>query len=105
MKDERIVCAAIHYHDWEAKYRRLPNIETGTVVCGLRHADCIATFVSLSGKRSVTPEAGEYVQGFVTTKNRFVTRAEGLIIAKAAFQVDELSGGVNSKELYSEDLY
>ena len=40
-------------------------------------------------------------QGFYTSKGRFVTREEGLEIARAAGQVDKIIGGV----LTSEDLY
>ena len=40
-------------------------------------------------------------QGFYTSKGRFVTREEGLLIARKAGQVDEILGGV----LTSEDLY
>lgn len=40
-------------------------------------------------------------QGFYTSKGRFVTREEGLIIARAAGQVGDIIGGV----LTSEDLY
>nr|DAL31682.1 MAG TPA_asm: hypothetical protein [Caudoviricetes sp.] len=38
---------------------------------------------------------------FYTSKGRFVTREEGLEIARAAGQVDKIIGGV----LTSEDLY
>ena len=46
-------------------------------------------------------KAGEEVQGFLTNKNRFVDRKEGLKIAQNAHQVitDQ------SIQLYSEDLY
>lgn len=40
-------------------------------------------------------------QGFYTSKGRFVSREEGLKIARAAGQVNEIIGGV----LTSEDLY
>lgn len=43
---------------------------------------------------------GEYEQGFLTNKNRFVGREEGAIIAFDANQIDE-----EKQTLFSEDLY
>jgi hypothetical protein len=40
---ERIICAAIHYPDWLNRNLwpvRPLNITKGTVITGLRHADC-----------------------------------------------------------------
>ena len=42
---------------------------------------------------------GEYEQGFLTSKNRFVGRDEGGRIAFEAGQIDVI------KTLYSEDLF
>lgn len=61
---------------------------------GLRHADIFHRF---EGEVSKDP----YDQGFYTSKGRFVTRDEGLIIAREAGQVDTIIGGL----LTSEDLY
>jgi hypothetical protein len=101
-QDEKIVCAAIWYKE-QTTAKILPNnIKEGIVVGGLRHSYCIATFVALTGKRSVLPECGEYVQGFLTTKDRFVDRNEAMGIAKASGQVTSKQ---SFEELYSEDLY
>ena len=43
-------------------------------------------------------------QGFITSKNRYVTRAEGLKLQKAAGIPSADPEGYGS-ELYSEDLY
>jgi len=100
---EKIICAAIWYKDLADAIYRPINIDKGVVVCGHRHLHCIHILVALIGKRSVAPEVGEYVQGFLTDKNRFVDREEGAKIALAAEQVDKLN--FNKSRLYSEDLY
>lgn len=97
---EYIACSAIWYKDAPIHTNRPINVDMGTVVCGHRHGHCISTYVALSGKRSVTTEAGEYVQGFLTSTNRFVDRKEGALIAFAAGQTDK-----NCETLFSEDLY
>lgn len=59
------------------------------------------TMIAITGKRSVEKECGKYIQGFLTSANRFVDRAEGAEIFVA-------SGGTlkySSNRLYSEDLY
>ena len=60
--------------------------------------------VAITGLRSTPKEVGEYVQGFLTNKNRFVDRREGYIIAELTNQLNDRSRG-GSIELYSEDLY
>ena len=58
--------------------------------------------VAITGKRSCESEVGENAQGFLTNKNRFVDREEGMKIAIAAGQVDET---YHKRDLFSEDLY
>lgn len=71
------------------KYQDIYKIELGW-----RHPDIMHRF----GKE-VSRNPND--QGFYTSKGRFVTRKEGLEIARAAGQVDKIIGGV----LTSEDLY
>lgn len=81
------------------------NIDKGLVVEGHRHADIIRTMVNLLGKRTCQfgeDCAGESEQGFVTNRNRFVDRVEGLKIAREA---NQLITETTFNELYSEDLY
>ena len=93
---EYLLCAAIRRKEerdcpkvyWE-QYRDIYKIELGW-----RHPDILHRFI---GEVSKDPDD----QGFYTSKGRFVTREEGLIIARAAGQVDKIIGGV----LTSEDLY
>jgi hypothetical protein len=56
--------------------------------------------VGITGLRSVPSESGKEIQGFLTSKNRFVDREEGGRIAFNAGQTVELK-----KTLYSEDIY
>ncbi len=109
---EKILCAAVWYKDLPLiktfDSNVLPvNCDRGLVFCGHRHAQCIYSMCSITGKRSVEPEVGEYVQGFLTSKNRFVDRTEARIIAVREHQLKlpEELGTYSTKELYSEDLY
>ncbi len=101
---EIILCSAIWYKEQPTAIFLPVNVTVGVVVCGHRHPHCIHTFIALTGKRSVTPECGEYVQGFLTNKNRFVDRYEGLEIALAANQIKDIKD-VRGTRLHSEDLY
>ena len=59
---------------------------------------------SITGLKSTTFEVGEYTQGFLTNKNRFVNRDEGLEIAFDAGQLKDLDKS-REGQLFSEDLY
>lgn len=89
-KPEFILCSAIKLQD-------------DNIISGYRHSDCIDT-------------AKEYVQqgitrdncvcGFLTSKNRFVTRKEAFTIAKKMNQIwHKLHDGIDENILVSEDLY
>jgi hypothetical protein len=105
MKEEYILCAAIWYKDIPIKkeipHNVLPvNCDKGLVFCGYRHTHCMYTMVSVTGLRSVEPEVGEHIQGFLTSKNRFVDREEGAAIHTAnGHKIDF------ENRLFSEDLY
>lgn len=108
-KLEKILCAAIWYKDLDYKlikpekldFFRPVNVDRGIVFTGYRHPHCMYLMISLFGIRSVTPECGEYEQGFLTSHNRFVGREKAVLIAKLADQISESFTG----QLYSEDLY
>ena len=107
--NERILCAAIWYKDLKLQkifeHNVLPkNCDRGLVFCGFRHPHCMYSMSSITGLRSVTPECGEYIQGFLTNKNRFVDREEGLEIAYDAGQLKNLDKQ-REGQLFSEDLY
>ena len=97
---ETIFCAAIWYKDYPTAVHNVKNVDSGCVVCGYRHPQCIHTFVSLTGKRGVQIECGKYESGFLTSQNRFVGRKEAAIIAFNAGQIS-----YKKPRLYSEDIY
>jgi len=99
---ERILCAAIWYKDQPTPLHNVKNIDKGVVLCGHRHAYIVGQFKSLTGKRSVLPECGEYEQGFLTDHNNFIDRKEAMRLAKLSGQVPT---NQSFEELYSEDLY
>lgn len=107
--NEKILCAAIWYKDIPLKKLDISNqnpvnITQGAVFCGYRHCHCMYTMAAITGLRSIESEVGEEVQGFLTSKNRFVDRVEGLEIALKENQVIDLED-VRGNRLYSEDLY
>jgi hypothetical protein len=96
---EWVMCAANYYNDNIDHPFQPFNIDKGFVVCGWRHGCCGMTYMALN------PSAKRWddcVQGFLTTKNRFLTRAEALTLVKENGQLkNNLIGG----ELTSEDLW
>ena len=102
---EYILCAAIWYKDCKLKTpidsNTLPaNCNRGMVFCGHRHIQCMRSMTSITGIWARKDLIGEYEQGFLTSENRFVDRAEAAKIALNAKQI--LSP---TTVLYSEDLY
>lgn len=95
----RIQCSAIWYHDSKEHPHQPPNIETGFVLCGFRHGNCIAN-LTVFGKKSSSYT--RHVQGFITNTGHFVDRKQAMIIAKAANQLIVKHTG---DSLFSEDLY
>jgi len=69
------------------------------LIRGHRHADC---FRNLS-ERPMKVE-GPFEQGFITSRNRFVDREEGLRLQLRA-GVPAFGGDGYQDQLYSEDLY
>jgi hypothetical protein len=107
-KPEYITCAAIWYKDLPTQTFPPKNIDKGIVVCGHRHNHCIDIMRSLAQLRTVqfSPDGvGESIQGFMTSKNRFVDRQEAMGIAKTTGQVDETNLGNPMIGLFSEDIY
>lgn len=105
-KPEYILCSAVWYVELPLVYNGIPsdllrpkNCERGIVFCGLRHPHCLYQMVAMTGKYQ--HEAGEEVQGFLTSENRFVDRKEGA-------KIHVSNGGklnYSTTDLYSEDLY
>ena len=106
MKDtkEYILCAANWYKDLPLKkvfeHNVLPvNCDRGIVFCAHRHAQAMYSMISITGLRQC--EAGEEIEGFLTSKNRFIDREEAMLIHKA----NGGTPGYSSNRLFSEDLY
>jgi len=109
LPDEYILCSAIWYKELPLKHEeplRLRgyspyNIDRGVVLCGWRHSNCLYQMNGITGLKS--HEAGKNESGFLTNKNRFVNREEGMKIAKAA---NQLNTDLHvSNILFSENLY
>ncbi len=86
---EICICAAI-------------NIPEFGIIRGHRHSDCIHA-ASIRGYKSIVSQS---MQGFITSKNRFVSRNEGALLQIDAGLKD--SSPTRSREeelLFSEDLY
>lgn len=76
--------------------------ENGEVIRGHRHMDCLRT----ASERGLKQRPGHEHQGFVTSYNRYVDRAEAarLQIAAGIKSADTEHPYLNG-ECYSEDLY
>jgi hypothetical protein len=95
-----IMCSAIYYDD-DVKYPHQPrNIESGIVVCGRRHHNCITTMARVF-KDGVYKRG--MIQGFLTSDDKFVTREEAYDIAKEANQLKVPD--MARRGLMSEDLW
>lgn len=93
---ERILCAANQYEDRTGKK---------VVIAGVRHACSVMVSAYLKIRDEVHRESE--IQGFLTTKYRFVNRQEAWKIAAEQQQIVCRVGGDTSKggTLYSENLY
>lgn len=101
MKEEYILCAAVLFRDGKHYEHQPTNIDTGIVICGQRHHNCLFTAWALKkGLTALSEARGKNVQGFLTSKNRFVDRKEAGLIAFNTKQIDNLTDC-----LFSEDLY
>lgn len=97
---EFIACSAIYYDSGLPNEHQPKNIDTGIVVCGLRHHNCFATLARIYPDREYLKN---YEDGFVTSRNRFVGRVTALRIAREAGQIVKKHGDPNI--LYSEDIF
>jgi hypothetical protein len=100
---EYILCAANHYDDGEKQIHGPKNIETGFVICGRRHANCISMFAKMVGfpyDENANALRKTERQGFLTNTDRFVEREEAAQIAFEAGQIRQ-----HKIVLFSEDLY
>lgn len=93
-KTEWVMCAANYVDDGKDYNFKPYNIDKGLVYCGWRHPNAFETMP--------TGSAHKCIQGFLTTKNRFLTRDEALELVK---QTGQLKGDLIGSILTSEDLW
>lgn len=86
-RQEVCICAAVRLYD-------------GRVIRGHRHHNCFVA-ANEAGQRGLILQD---MQGFVTSRNRYVDRAEGLALQLAA-GIPSARGDYNGRALHSEDLY
>lgn len=107
MKNEYILCSAVHFDDGIKHTHQPINIEIGIVYMGYRHCNCFASIGDLVKDR-INAGIHEKEQGFLTSLNRFVSREEAAEIAlkNNQFKNDEERKEVEKTHyLYSENLY
>src|SRR5680860_622798 len=89
---EYIIYAAIWVDDKVKRSNQPRNIESGIVVGGWRHHNCMTLLKEMffygwqhcdTCNRKRIETLNDEVQGFLTSKGNFVNRLEGLRIAKA----------------------
>lgn len=100
---EYILCAANHYDDGKEMVHGPKNIESGFVICGRRHHNCISMFAKMVGfpyDENAHALMRTERQGFLTNTDRFVEREEAAQIAFEAGQIAQ-----HKIVLFSEDLY
>lgn len=104
--NEFILCAAIHYKNNVIYDAQPTNIESGMIICGRRHHNCIIQASNIFGNQYDKTLIGPKGQGFLTSWDRYVDRKEGYKIAKAAGQIwHNLIENKPDTILTSEDLY
>ena len=105
VNQERIICSAIWYDDKIKRNHQPRNIDSGIVAAGLRHHNCFVILWALYPERDYV--GSDTVQGFLTSKDRFVDRKEAFLIAEANNQIleEQREKFPHRNELYSEHLY
>jgi len=98
-KVEYVMCAANWINDGKDYHYQPYNIDKGIVFCGWRHP-CI--FHQYGNNAYWISFRETEMQGFLTTKNRFLTRDEALELVKTNGQ---LKGNIIGGVLTSEDLW
>jgi len=98
-KVEYIMCSANYYNDGKDYNFQPFNIDKGFIIGGWRHGNCGMSYMAANKEAKKWDHC---VQGFLTTKNRFLTREEALILVK---ENGQLKGDIIGGELTSEDLW
>ena len=97
--DEYILCAALYIKN-NSEYNSQPiNIHKGFVICGRRHHNCgeILKIMNISSDNDI-------IEGFLTSKNRFLNRKDAYKIAFIRKQISD-DYTIDEGILISEDIY
>lgn len=92
--------AAIWVQDGKKRPYQPTNIPSGTVFCGLRHPSILSQLAAYG-----IAHKNRSVQGFLTSKNRFLTREEASELVRNNNQEMVVDRNAIREQLYSEDLY
>ena len=87
MNKDYIVCSAIWLRSVESFSSTIGSVPNGIVFPGLKHRDCMSLIDSLIPKE-LLPEF-EFVEGFLTSENKFVNRVGARFIAKRSGQITQ----------------
>lgn len=119
LREEYIICSAVHYDDGIIHQEQPININTGIVVTGRRHNNCFYSLKQMASydESKVTKE--NTIAGFLTNFDNFLNRKEAFKLAEKNNQL--LMPGLHHKTdsdirflekfgehesiLTSEDLY
>ena len=96
--DIYIICSAIWVNNGKQYVHQPKNVESGLVMCGRRHHNCFTLLALLFPKLDY--KQYRPIQGFLTSDDRFVNRYQGSRIAFKASQIDKITDGMISEELY-----
>jgi len=100
-KTEYVMCAANYLNDGQDHHFQPYNINKGFVICGWRHPCCGGSYLAANPQATMWDGPG-WTQGFLTTKNRFLTRKEAL---ELVILTGQHSGNIIGGVLTSEDLW
>lgn len=96
-RKEYILCAAIYVNDRLYHEHQPLNIQEGYVILGRRHHNCFQVLSMVGRPWKLFPN----VQGFLTSKDRFLNRTEAAELARTTDQIEDPT----TDTLFSEDLY
>lgn len=104
LREEYIICSAVHFDNGIVYQEQPSNIKTGIVVAGRRHNNCFYSLkqMGLYGDSKVTKE--NTIAGFITNYDRFLNRKEAFVLAKKNNQLlmPELHHKTDSDIMFSD---
>ena len=98
-KIEYVMCAAMYYDDGKDHLFQPYNIDKGFIIGGWRHPCCGTAYMAVNKD---VKRWDDCIQGFLTTKNRFLNRQEAY---ELVIETGQLTKPLIGGELTSEDLW